>query len=248
MIREHTATTLAQIIEAGLKITSEFGHPLWWRGHGTARWSLVASVFRHQRERSWEVYLTNEFRNGAGSRHPSCPAFEDIASWLALMQHYRLPTRLLDWTESLMTAAFFATEGVEPPGEDRYAVVWSLSAPIMNQVLHGDVVYGINHKAVVPFLAPSFSAQEPEQKGAMAVSPAQSDIRLLTQQAGFTVHGDEQPLDEIEGSEQFLCRILLPEEDCPRIADELAAVGIRRSTLFPDLENLARELSRGVLR
>jgi hypothetical protein len=246
VIREHTARTLSELIEAGLKITGEFGHTLWWRGHGTARWSLVASVFRHGKERSWEVYLTNQFRNGAGSRHPSCPAFEDIASWLALMQHYRLPTRLLDWTESLLTAAFFATEGVEPPGEDAHAVVWSLSAEIMNRVLHDDVVYGINHKAVQPFLAPSFSEKEADMQGAMAVSPAQSDIRLLTQQAGFTVHGDGQPLDEIEGAEQFLCRILIPVDACPGIAEELAAVGIRRSTLFPDLENLARELSRGL--
>jgi hypothetical protein len=41
------------------------------------------------------------------------PADSDTVEWLALMQHYGAPTRLLDFTESFWIALFFAFEEAE---------------------------------------------------------------------------------------------------------------------------------------
>ena len=93
-----------------------------FRGQADGRWVLSPSVHRGYTPQQ-ERYLTNEFRVRARSRYYSCPMSNDYPGWLALMQHYGLPTRLLDWTYSPLVAAHFATVN-GPPGRDR--AVWRL--------------------------------------------------------------------------------------------------------------------------
>jgi hypothetical protein len=51
--------------------------------------------------------------------------FGNAGAILGLAQHHGIPTRLLDWTFDGMTAAFFATENVQPRfGED--LIIWAL--------------------------------------------------------------------------------------------------------------------------
>lgn len=66
-----------------------------------------------------EVYLTQQFRLRATGYRDTVPGESDLVGWVSLMQHYGLPTRLLDWTESLLVAAWFATEP-----ELRQTAVW----------------------------------------------------------------------------------------------------------------------------
>src|SRR3954449_8563554 len=67
----------------------------WYRGHADSGWALLPFIRRGFSARQ-ERYLTNEFRPRAAMRYPHPPRDDDYAGWLALMQHYGLPTRLLD--------------------------------------------------------------------------------------------------------------------------------------------------------
>jgi hypothetical protein len=92
-----------------------------FRGQARADWQLVPSFLRVAEantldaEKSlWiEQKLLAEFRLGAHLYLPPAALPQDerdfVTLWMS-MQHYGAPTRLLDWTESLYVATYFAVE------------------------------------------------------------------------------------------------------------------------------------------
>src|SRR4051794_8101362 len=89
-----------------------------FRGHSSAEWPLVTSLERLSLLGgtppgflgNTEFWILHEFRRRAHILLPSAPAPECHLEWLALIQHYGGPTRLLDFTHSFYVAAFFAVE------------------------------------------------------------------------------------------------------------------------------------------
>lgn len=121
---EYFAKDIAEFTEALVEIIKEFGNRrLWWRGHIEKSWRLVPGIYRGSLGDS-EVPLNTRFRNMAVSRYPKIPASGDLLGWLSLMQHYRLPTRLLDWSESPLVALFFAMQETSTYKGD--SIVWAL--------------------------------------------------------------------------------------------------------------------------
>jgi hypothetical protein len=89
---------------------------IWFRGQPRYSYRLTPSLFRQGkaygcRLNETEMYL--EFVR----RHPEqFPSHSGVAEWLMLMQHYGIPTRLLDWTTNLLVALYFCCK--EDYGQD----------------------------------------------------------------------------------------------------------------------------------
>jgi hypothetical protein len=65
---------------------------------------------------------------------------------------------------------------------------------------------------------------------------------MLAQMSRFTLHSNRDPLDLMPDRVKWLRRYIFPKDAKATIRKQLAAFGIRRSNLFPDLVNLATEL------
>ncbi|MCX5674327.1 MAG: FRG domain-containing protein [Planctomycetota bacterium] len=96
----------------------KYGRPIWFRGDSEwlPTYSLHPRIYRNDLwaktehgRRSAEKWMLSEFEMKAVSRHTPCPRGDEGARWLCLAQHWHLPTRLLDWSESILNAAWFAT-------------------------------------------------------------------------------------------------------------------------------------------
>jgi hypothetical protein len=177
--------------------------------------------------------------------HP--PDATDYAGWLALMQHYGLPTRLLDWSRSPLVAAYFATEKFqrhssgEPAGD---ACIWALAPGELNVVAGLEpLLYPLSAERLVRFLKPAIKRRPESQEVAVAAVPSETDLRMVMQQGAFTVHpSSSRALTDVEGSEHFLRQFKIPAEAQPQMALELDVLGLRLGDLFPDVTNLATEL------
>lgn len=178
----------------------------------------------------------------AKSRRADCPISADALGWLFLMQHYRLPTRLLDWSQSPLVALYFALE--EP--DDNDAAVWALSPTQLNLIEAETKSICMPGSPTLGRLGIQAFRPDAKQRDGriLSVLTEEADARHMVQQSAFTLHGRSDALDERSDCGQFLTRIRLPSGAKSGLRQVLALYGVTRASLFPDLENLAAELAR----
>jgi hypothetical protein len=237
------------LLELPEQIENETGRGMarWFRGQACADWPLRPSVNREPLQDT-ETNLNTKFILQAKARYANCPTDNDAAGWLSLMQHHGLPTRLLDWSASVLVAAHFAVaeqwrhranvSDAEP------AALWCLIPGRLNwSQLGNSVLYSLVHDNVLPLLRPAFGGEA--GPGAVAAAhPPHDNLRIMLQQGFFTIHDADTPMENLPYSREFLYRLIIPPEIIPPLQRLLLHLGINDSLLFPDLDHLASELAR----
>ena len=230
--------------EEYLRIISDSPYRNWaFRGQRDASAPLFSALSRyfiafHVDRRAWpdqEERILRIFKRKAIHFLQHVPDREDDFQWLALMQDHGAPTRLLDFTWSPYVAAFFALHNTTHEGG-----IWACNPVEIEKPKSVDL------KEPGSFRKYFLSKAEPF---VWLGEPHAMNRRLIAQSGTFLVpsvldRSIEEILKEYPKPERTLIKFILPAEKIrEKGMRELYRMNITQSTLFPDLDGLARSLA-----
>lgn len=258
---EYRPKTMADFLVQVEALQAASKNALWFRGAATASHRLIPSLYRHPtittetELQALESKLIIRFRQRSVPYHGR--DLSDDWESLFFMQHYGVPTRLLDWTENPFTALYFALMTGSPTSKDdgknhQSAAVWILDPYSWNQAALKRVTYtggpfvpgDRDLGAYNPGSTPSAANAHP-----VALFGAHNSPRIVAQQGVFTIFGTSRvPMENLVRDDTIpasaLSRVVIPPSRTLRMRDSLLNFGVTESTVFPDLEGLARETKR----
>lgn len=204
-----------------------------------------------------EKQLIREFKGYAQHYTVNTPGEQEELEWLALMQHYGAPTRLLDWSLSPYVAAFFA---LEQPPQGKPPVIWAINRDHLLseawRTMKGDnppmmpadlerTIWKRRHPFQSPLVLPG--------------RPSKMNERLVAQQ-GFFLYSEphsksffwsfEDSLryvlargtDDKDEKSRALCKLQIDPTERLGLLSELDRMNINYASLFPGLVGFARSL------
>lgn len=263
--RKEKANSVPEFLDIVLRMIREWERlspdlEIWYRGINDCTLKLFPGLY-------WRKGVTNETEETTATLfRRTAPAFLDRVptddwEWYFLMQHYGLPTRLLDWTENALTALFFAVWQPKPNADP---CVWMIDAGALNAIT-------VDEDSGYPYLpggrftehwlwhscrkgaAPSKFDEDGKSRSnelPVAILAPCIDRRIIAQQSVFTLHGtSEVPIETVitQGPaphRDMIARIVLLNSNISAIRAELDWLGLRESALFPEPQNLANDLRR----
>lgn len=205
-----------------------------FRGQACSSWTLLPSIARLDYKQSpmrhqdgWkgiEEHLLGEFKRYASMHLKQEP--KNKLEWMIQAQHHGLPTRLLDWSTNPLKALYFAVENAKHHDVDGEVFVYK---PRMWSASHHEIGNIERTNCIDVFYPVVINKRVLAQEGCFILFPQKLD------------YSDYEPsvLDERQ-----ILPIVIDKEHKQAILTELQILGINDMTMFPDLDGIAKNITR----
>ena len=237
---------------------------IWFRGQKYSEYQLEPSLFREKIDVSInEPYYKREkylIKNANLSvkkfkeyvkKYRNCSNFDEI-DYLYLMQHYGIPTRLLDFTKNELIALYFSVSNYTQSSISLENEIFEFTSS-ESYTKHGSSIYCIN-----PILINKESFRKSEIINLneynfeslknidfpLCINSNSIDERIKVQEGVFVYYGTMiHPVDYYSIFEKDITKIFIPNSVREEIKEELKnKYKISHLTMFPDMAGVSMEI------
>ncbi|OFY41175.1 MAG: FRG domain-containing protein [Bacteroidetes bacterium GWF2_40_14] len=244
---------------------------IFYRGHSSSKFELKPSIYRTISLISNEDILFKDIIARSPFEFKECDStFEKLVK----MQHYSLPTRLLDITSNPLVALFFACKDDSQENEDgrlyRFEVKErdmkyfdSDAVSVVSNISRRPMPFSIEHlkdeddrdtvndDGVIQYLLHEIRSEKPHFSAVIdkkhigsvfCVKPKLDNPRIIRQEGAFFIFGIDGDKTNPAYFDYDHESYIISKSDKKKILRQLDALGINESTLFPEIEHVAKHL------
>lgn len=241
----------------------------WYRGCGKAgSHKLKPGLYRHPAKTDLNELLVLEKRmlewfKRRSTLYQTLHSYEDEElpnfEHLFFMQHYGVPTRLLDWTENPYIALYFALTSAkfDAGAYTDDAAVWVLDPIAWNAKSLGT---GWGRRGVLTLADSEAKGYAPKagldpanlrvmRDDPVAMHGISNSPRMVAQRGVFTIFGlGTDAMEEYYEDKAYpadcLLKLIIPRATIARLLETVVSTGFTDSVSYPDLHGLAMEIRR----
>lgn len=221
------------------------GKKVWYRGHANSTWPLEPSISRGR-----ESPIVDEFQyykrfKQEAARVISTPP-NDEWGWMFLMQHYGVPTRLLDFSENPLVALYFAVSD-EREADGALFVMEPTTWNVENNRsgLSDDDIpsCGIDEEMDLYLMSALVKNPNPENGNPpLAATGSRNSQRIFAQEGVFVVFHSKMAMEIVSDECRSVWKYKIPAAYKKTIKEHLEVLSISEYTLFPELSTLASKI------
>ena len=217
-----------------------------FRGQHDAAWHLVPNLYRltpnihgasvaHNYDVFEAELIDRFFQEGL----PYLPAISrSYSNDRALAQHFGVPTRLLDWSEDPLVAAFFAVEKWDTSTD---AAIFMILPEARFKPEH---VRSFNSVQSVAFRPPAIDRRIPAQRSVFTFHPHEpKDEPFVPLDQRPEIGGRISNPNGMGGVARGFAKIVIPQGIKRQLFQRLLQIGTDRRNLFPGLDGVGTDMA-----